>query len=145
MSATLATDAMAPATSAQGSVPSSSSGQIVRLRSTARYSEAVVYGGLVYLSGQVPDCPPGSSVAAQVSSVLSQIDEVLAAAGSSKERLLSATIHLRSLEAGYAALNDAWEKWLPAGTAPARTTVGGVTLANPAWDVEITIVAAACV
>ena len=115
---------------------------ITRLRTSARYSEAVVHGGLVFLSGQVPDCPPGSSIDAQVESVLAQIDEVLSAAGSSKSRLLSATVYLRSL-VSYAALNDAWEKWLPSGAAPARTTIGGVGLARDDWEVEITVVAAA--
>ena len=98
--------------------------------------------GVVYLSGQVPDTPPGSSVLSQVVSVLAQIDAALAAAGSDKSRLLSATCYLTSMEGGYAALNEAWEAWLPAGCAPARTTVGAVTLANAAWDVEISVVAA---
>ena len=110
---------------------------------TPRYSEAVVFGGVVYLSGQVPDTPAGSSIAAQIASVLEQIDTNLAAVGSSKHRLLSATVYLKSIEASYNALNALWEEWLPAGCAPARTTVGGVTLARPEWDVEITVIAAA--
>ena len=118
------------------------SSDIVRRTVTARYSEAVVHGGVVYLSGQVPDVAPGSDVAAQVASVLAAIDSALADAGSSKARLLSATVYLTDMAKCYAALNAAWQSWLPAGAAPARTTVAGVTLAKPEWDVEISIVAA---
>ena len=115
----------------------------VRFAVTPRYSEAVVYNGVVYLSGQVPDCPtPGSSIAAQIASVLEQVDANLALAGSNKSRILSATVYLKSIEAGYNELNAAWEAWLPAGCAPARTTVGGVTLAKAEWGVEITVTAA---
>lgn len=114
----------------------------VRLAVTPRYSEAVVYNGVVYLSGQVPDCPPGSSIATQVASVLQQVDANLELAGSNKSRILSATVYLKSIEAGYNELNAAWEAWLPAGCAPARTTVGGVALAKAEWGVEITVTAA---
>ena len=114
----------------------------VRYTVTPRYSEAVVFNDVVYLSGQVPDTPEGSSIAWQVASVLAQIDANLALAGSNKSRILSATVYLKSIEAGYNALNEAWEKWLPHGCAPARTTIGGVTLAKAEWDIEITVTAA---
>ena len=115
---------------------------IQRLDPAARYSEAVVHGGTVYLAGQVPadDSLPGGAPA-QVASILAQIDALLARAGSSKARLLSATVYLTSFE-HYAAMNEAWAAWLPQGCAPARATIGNVTLARPEWLCEISIIAA---
>ena len=39
------------------------------------------------------------------------------------------------------AMNAAWEAWLPPGQAPARATVEA-RIANPAYRVEIAVVAA---
>ena len=115
---------------------------IVRLDTTPRYSEAVVHGGVAYLAGQVAaDDALAGGCSAQTRSVLAQVDALLARVGSDKSRLLSATVYLTSLE-HYAAMNEAWAAWLPAGCAPARATVGNVALAKPEWVVEIVVVAA---
>ena len=79
--------------------------------------------------------------AAQMQSILAQVDAWLARAGSRKDRLLSATVYLTSFES-YAEMNEAWVAWLPEGCAPARATVGNVTLANPKWLIEVSIIAA---
>jgi enamine deaminase RidA (YjgF/YER057c/UK114 family) len=77
----------------------------------------------------------------QTESVLRQVDALLARVGSDKTRILSATVYLTSME-HYAGMNEAWAAWMPAGHAPARATVGNVTLARPEWCVEILITAA---
>lgn len=115
---------------------------VKRLETSARYSEAVIHNGTVYLAGQVPENTGGKPAQEQVVDVLSIIDAKLAAANSSKSSILSATIYLTNLERDYAALNQAWEAWMPKGAAPARTTVGVSSLARPEWVVEITVVAA---
>lgn len=128
-----------------GAAPSSSgaAGEIVRVDVARRFAEMVVYGGVAYLAGQVPDAEAADGDAAtQTASVLAQVDALLARAGSDKTRLLSAQVYLTSME-HYAGMNAAWEAWLPAGHAPARATVGNVTLANPKWVVEIVVTAAA--
>ncbi len=116
---------------------------LVRLDASARYSEAVVSGGggTIHLAGQVATDDALADCATQTRSVLAQVDALLARAGSDKSRLLSATVYLTSLE-HFAAMNEVYAKWLPAGCAPARATVGNVTLANPKWLVEIVVVAA---
>ena len=114
---------------------------ITRLDTTPRYSEAVVHAGTVYLAGQVPADDALATPATQMASILAQIDALLARAGSSKARLLSATVYLTSFE-HYAAMNEAWVAWLPAGCAPARATVGNVTLANDKWLIEVQLTAA---
>ncbi len=92
-------------------------------------------------AGQVPEASAGSDPQAQTASCLAQIDALLARAGSSKSRILSATVYLTDMSS-YAGMNAAWEAWMPAGCGPARATVGAVTLAKPEWLVEIQIVAA---
>jgi enamine deaminase RidA (YjgF/YER057c/UK114 family) len=41
----------------------------------------------------------------------------------------------------YEAMNAVWDAWLPEGCAPARACVEA-RLANPAWRVEMAVVAA---
>ncbi len=113
---------------------------ITRFDTAARYSEMVVHNGTIYLAGQVPTVDGDAE--AQTASVLAQVDALLARAGSDKTRVLSATIYLTTID-HYAGMNAAWEKWMPAGHAPARATVANVVLAKPNWGVEIQITAAA--
>ena len=86
--------------------------------------------------------PENSSVDAtlQTEDVLKQIDALLAQCGSDKTRLVDATIYLADM-ADYAAMNLARDNWVAPGCAPARATVEA-KLADPAWKVEIKIVAA---
>ena len=111
---------------------------IVRHETNARMSQAVVHGDTVYLAGQVSDSVP--DVAGQTAAVLKQIDTLLAKCGTSKDKILSATIYLADIKT-FGEMNKSWEAWMPAGHAPARTTLQA-PLAGPQWLVEITIVAA---
>ena len=112
---------------------------IQRLAEEERLSGAVVHAGLVYLAGQVPDQTDGDAEA-QTADVLRQVDALLRQAGTSKERLLSMQVFLANM-ADLAAMNRAWDAWLGAGCKPARATVEA-RLADPAWKVEMTGVAA---
>lgn len=112
---------------------------IERFDTGARMSKIVRHAGLVYLCGQTAKRAAGD-VAQQTEETLSRVDELLARAGSDRSHLISALIHLRDI-ADFAAMNRVWEAWLPAGTAPARTTVQAA-LASPELLVEITVVAA---
>lgn len=112
-----------------------------RIETSPRFSEAVVHNGVVYLSGQVPEEGSLRDAKTQMESILSQIDGLLARAGSNKSHLLSATVYLTSFDS-YSAMNEAWEAWLPPGSAPARATIGNVTLAKKEWLIEIMVSAA---
>ena len=112
---------------------------IQRLLPGARLSEAVVFNGMAFLAGQVPE-DTSRDAEGQTAEVLSLIDNVLAQLGTDKTRILDTTIFLADL-ADYEAMNRAWDAWVPAGHSPARATVEA-KLANPAWKVEIKIVAA---
>jgi len=113
---------------------------IERFETGARMSKIVRHGGLVYLCGQTAKGAPADDVAQQTHETLSRIDGLLAQAGSDRSHLLSVLIHLRRME-DFAAMNRVWEAWVPAGSAPARTTVQAA-LASPELLVEMTVVAA---
>jgi len=108
-----------------------------RIESNPRMSAAVVHADVVFLAGQVPD-DRGLGAAGQTREVLAKIDRLLAAAGSSREHLLSAQIWLKDIDADFAAMNEVWIDWLPAGCAPARATVQA-RLASPEVLVEIMV------
>ncbi len=110
---------------------------ITRLESGPRMSQAVIYGDMVYLAGQVGE---GDDVASQTQAALAEIDRLLAASGSSKARILSATIWLADM-ADFAAMNSVWDVWVDKANPPARAT-GEAKLAAPKYKVEIIIVAA---
>lgn len=104
-----------------------------------RLSGAVVHGGLVYVSGQVPDTP-GVDVAAQTKEVLAKIDALLAQAGTDKRHVLNASVWLGDILT-FNDMNRAWDAWVAPGPAPARATVEA-RIANANFRVEIACVAA---
>ena len=112
---------------------------IKRLESGPRMSQAVVHGSTVYLAGQVAD-DPSMDVAGQTRQILASIDKLLAAAGSDKTRILSATIYLAEIST-FAQMNAEWDAWVPQGHTPARATVEA-RLAAPQYKVEIQVIAA---
>ncbi|MFT8675217.1 MAG: RidA family protein [Acetobacter sp.] len=112
---------------------------IIRLEPEERLSGAVIYGGLVHLAGQVAD-DPSQDAQGQMEDILRQVDALLAQAGTDKSRMLSVQIFLADMN-DMAGMNRAWDAWLDRANKPARATVEA-RLANPAWRVELTGVAA---
>jgi len=112
---------------------------IRRLHVAARYSEAAVFKGVVYLAGMVPECE-ATDIRSQTADVLRQIDHRLAEAGSDKTRILRTQIYLKDI-ADIAAMNEVWDAWVVAGSAPPRATVQAA-LANPAYLIEVVVTAA---
>jgi enamine deaminase RidA (YjgF/YER057c/UK114 family) len=105
-----------------------------------RMSKAVIHGDTVYLAGIVADNPKGRSTAEQTRSIMSQIDNFLATAGTDKTKLLSANIWIADM-ANFAEMNSVWDAWVSPGNTPARATVEA-KLASPDYKVEIMVVAA---
>jgi enamine deaminase RidA (YjgF/YER057c/UK114 family) len=114
---------------------------IERFETGTRMSQAVVFGGLAFLAGQVATNAPGASVAEQTKDILNRIDVLLDRIGSDRTRILSATIWLSDMST-FPEMNAVWDAWVPEGHAPARATVEA-KLAAPQFAVEIAIVAAA--
>jgi hypothetical protein len=70
-----------------------------------------------------------------------QIDRLLAAVGSSKERILTANVYLSDIN-DFALMNKGWDAWVSATAKPARATVEA-RLASPEYLVEIQVTALA--
>jgi enamine deaminase RidA (YjgF/YER057c/UK114 family) len=104
-----------------------------------RMTQAVVHGSTVYVAGQVA-ADPVPDVKKQAQQILAQIDELLAAAGTDKTKLLSATIWLTDVRS-FADMNSVWDAWVAAGHTPARATVEA-KLAGPQYLIEIAVIAA---
>ena len=104
-----------------------------------RLSQAVVHGNTAYLAGMVAG-DPSADARGQTEQILKKIDETLAAVGSHKSKLLSATVYVASM-ALYNDMNAAWDAWVDKANPPARATVEA-RLASPKYLVEIMCVAA---
>ena len=113
---------------------------IKRLEVGPRMSQAVIHGSVVYLAGQVAGAAKGKAVKEQTQDILATIDRLLKAAGTSKLKLLTATVYLTDIGT-FAEMNEAWEGWVVAGNTPARATLEA-KLAAPEYHVEIVVTAA---
>jgi enamine deaminase RidA (YjgF/YER057c/UK114 family) len=111
---------------------------IKRIGVGARMSEAVCYNGIVWVAGQVGT--PGGTVGQQTADCLTEVDRILAAAGTDKTRILSTQIWLADMST-FAEMNSVWDTWVVAGHTPARATVEA-KLAAPEYTVEIAVIAA---
>ncbi len=114
--------------------------QIRRIDTGVRMSQAVVANGFVFIAGQVA-ADPSKVVADQTRQVLAAIDRLLAEAGTSKSRLVSANIYLADM-GDFAAMNSEWDKWVHPEGKPARATIQAL-LATPQYRVEIQAIAVA--
>ncbi len=110
---------------------------IKRFETGPRTSQAVLHNGTVYVAGQVAK---GATVKDQTTAIVKQIDPLLAAAGTDKTKLLSATIWLVNMGT-FAEMNSVWDPWVSQGNTPARACVES-KLATPEYLVEIAVIAA---
>ncbi len=109
-----------------------------RIQPGKRLSGGTVHGGLVYLSGQVPD-DGNANIKEQTAQVLAKIDRLLAEGGTDKSKILTATIWLPNIS-DFASFNEIWDAWAP-NPGPARACVES-RLANPSYKVEVGLIAA---
>lgn len=107
---------------------------IERIETTARASKIVKHNGVAYLSGQVAE---GDTIQEQTRACLEKVDALLEQAGSSREKMLRATIWLADMS-DFAGLNEVWNDWVPEGFAPARAC-GEAKLAREILKVEIIV------
>ncbi|KEJ88319.1 RidA family protein [Sulfitobacter donghicola] len=110
---------------------------IERIETSARTSKIVKHRGVAYLCGQVGE---GDTIQEQTVECLRRVDALLTQAGSSREKMLRATIWLADMS-DFAGLNEIWNDWVPEGFAPARAC-GEAKLARAALKVEIIVDAA---
>jgi 2-iminobutanoate/2-iminopropanoate deaminase len=103
------------------------------------YSQAVLYGELLFCSGQIPlDAATGEliegTLAEQTTRCLENLEAVCQAAGTTLARSLRLTIYTTQLEA-FAEINDAYAVFFP-DVPPARAAVGVAALPKGA-QVEV--------
>ena len=92
-------------------------------KSPETYSQAVKAAGLVFVSGTVPADPAtgaiiGTTIQEQTRQSLTNIQAILEAAGSSIDKIVSATVVMAD-EDEFAGMNEEWLKWFPVNP-PAR-------------------------
>lgn len=114
---------------------------IARFGTHPLMSDATVFNGVAYLSGQVALDRPNATFKEQALAVFSRIDDLLAQVGSDRSRLLSASVWLADLS-DFSEFNTLWQDWLSGLRPPARATVGA-PLALPGLKVEVQVTAAA--
>lgn len=83
---------------------------------------SVTHNGVVYLGGVVAsDVSVGMEE--QTRQVTERLDKVLAAAGTDKTQLLSATLYITDM-GQWSAMNSAWLDWIADDDLPARAVIG---------------------
>ena len=108
------------------------------------YSQAVVYNGVAYLSGQIGLDPasgqlvPGGIVE-QTQRVLENLKAVLEACGSSLDRVLKTSVYLKDMSE-FTAMNQVYARYF-AHEPPARATIEAARLPRDV-RVEIDCIAA---
>lgn len=108
------------------------------------YSQAVGHGDLLFCSGQISllpsgEGPIGDNATEQAEQIMKNIAAVLAAGGSSFEKVIKTTIFLLDM-GDFAAVNEVYGRHFPQNP-PARSTVAVSALPKGA-KVEIEVIAA---
>jgi enamine deaminase RidA (YjgF/YER057c/UK114 family) len=106
---------------------------------SAILSQAVEHGDTVYLAGIVAK-DLKQDIKGQTGEVLAEIDRLLAKCGSSKSKILSATLWVTDIR-NRAPMNEVWTAWVDKANLPARACVEAA-LADPNALVEIMVTAA---
>ena len=107
------------------------------------YSQAIVSGGVVFTSGQIPVDPKtgaivGADITGQAEQAMQNLGAVLIAAGSGCERVVKATCFLATMD-DFAAFNAVYGKYFT--EKPARSCVAVKTLPKNVL-VEVEVIAA---
>ena len=103
------------------------------------FSQAVRAGGLIFVSGQAPIDPATGKISAetiqeQTRQSLTNVQTILEAAGSSLDKIVSATVILVE-ESDFAGMNEEWARWFPADP-PARQ---GARLPISAGGIKVSV------
>jgi 2-iminobutanoate/2-iminopropanoate deaminase len=112
-------------------------------RAIGPYSQGIKAGGFVFVSGQVALDPKtgemlAGDVAAQTERVLQNLQAIVEAAGSDLDRVVKATVYLRTM-ADFSAMNEVYKRYFKTEP-PARATVAVAGLPKDAL-VEIDVIA----
>lgn len=109
------------------------------------YSQAISANGFVFVSGQIAIDPEtgnivGGAVAEQTERVMTNLKNILAAAGTSLDKVVKATVFLKNMS-DFAGMNEVYGKFFTSAP-PARATVEVARLPKDVL-VEIDVIAVA--
>lgn len=103
----------------------------------SRMSQAVSYGNMIHIAGQVAD-DRRASLEVQTRQVLDKIEKLLIEAGGSRSKLLAVNVFLSHI-GDFDAMNAVYDAWIDPANPPARACVEA-RLADPNLRVEMTAV-----
>jgi len=91
------------------------------------FSSATIHNGLVYVSGQVGFKPATTEVVSddlgdQCRQTFKNIDEILAAAGTSKDHIVRCGVYLKHIQKDFSSFNECYAQWL-GDHRPARSAI----------------------
>jgi enamine deaminase RidA (YjgF/YER057c/UK114 family) len=114
----------------------SPSREVKRYDVDSRFSDAIRYGELVFISGQVGS---GETIEEQMKTALASVDAALAKANTDKTMILEVTIWLADM-ADYDEMNKVYDAWLPPKQPACRACIQA-KLASPDYRVEVRVIA----
>lgn len=91
------------------------------------YSQANIFGNLVFTSGQVPLDPAtgnivGTTIEEQTEQALKNVKAILEEAGSSMQNVLKTTVFIKNMD-DFAKMNAVYAKYFTEGSYPSRSAV----------------------
>ena len=107
------------------------------------YSQAVTAAGLVFVAGQGPFDPVtgvivGETIQEQTRQCLTHVSAILETAGSSMDKVVTATFILRD-PGDFAGMNEEWARWFP--TDPPARQGARLPLDRPGMRISIAVIA----
>lgn len=99
-------------------------------------SDAVIHNGVAYLAGVIAS-DTSQDIIGQTKQVLEQLDERLIEVGSSRDRILSATIWLVDVNRDIHAFNSVWNPWCVQGRLPVRSCIQSTPLRGSLLEVAV--------
>lgn len=108
------------------------------------YSQGVVAGNLLFLSGQIPIDPSKGEITAtdvegQTRQVLNNIKAILESDGRTMDQIVKTTVYLKDI-GDFVKMNDVYRQFFSEGNYPARSAVQVAALPKDAM-VEIEVIA----
>ncbi len=108
------------------------------------YSQGVVAGGFVFVSGQIPIDPAtgafaGDDIKTQTAQSLRNVSKILEAAGSGMDKVVKTTVLLKNIS-DFAAMNEVYATFFEGDALPARAAFEAAALPKGAL-VEIEVIA----
>ena len=91
------------------------------------YSQANIYGNMIFASGQIPLDPAtgeivGATIEEQTHQVLTNVKNLIEAAGSSMDKVLKTTVFIKNMD-DFAKMNAVYAEYFKDGFYPSRSAV----------------------